>query len=337
MTIANQPPTANKKLLRQELSAVGLNATEAWKMLPGWWEDAISDPTGVFEIKGFIAQHYGLEIGPDGRLRRRQMSAACFKTRTGTDVEAIASARALASAVACDVSSVTIPPWQGSFPSARDLRQRILEAGSGCVSLDDLLSACWNAGVPVIYMPSLPVTGSKMDGMVTFCCGRPVILITKKTPAPAWMLFILAHEMGHVALGHLEQREGGALVDEDVSEEANQADDQERTANAYAIELLTGNKYFSLARALKAPSLARAAILRGRQEQIDPGHIILHAVKNTEMNGKIPWGLAGAALKLIGQDVPVALMCAEHLKRNLDLDALSDDSFEFLERIGLFG
>lgn len=34
-------------------------------------------------------------------------------------------------------------------------------------------------------MPSLPAAKSKMDGMVTFCGGRPVILVTKKASAPA--------------------------------------------------------------------------------------------------------------------------------------------------------
>lgn len=339
MTVANHAsPIDPKKQLQREFSAVGLKSKDAFQTLPEWWEEAVAHPSGVFEVRGFVAKHFGLEIGPDGRLRQRHMPHACFKTRTGTDVSEIASARALATAVAKVVASATTTPWSGSLPSAANLRTSALAHGNTpWVGLDDLLDACWSNGVPVVYMPSLPVTKSKMDGMVTFCGGRPVILVTKRASAPAWMLFVLAHEMGHVAEGHLDQCEGGAIVDENVSEGDGDPDEQERAANAYALHVLTGGKKgnIRLTRLMNAASLANAALLFGRANGIDPGHVLLNAVKNTQIKGKEPWALGNAALKHTGGNVPTADMCRDALRRNVDVDALSNDSFEFLKRIGL--
>ena len=339
MAVANRSLSADpKKLLQREFAAVGLKPKDAFHVLPEWWEEAVGHPSGMFEVRGFVAKHFGLEIGPDGRLRQRLMPHACFKTRTGTEATEIASARAMATAVAKVVASITMPPWSGSLPSASVLRNAAIANGkTPWVGLDDLLDACWSNGVPVIYMPSLPVTKSKMDGMVTFCGGRPVILVTKKASAPAWMLFVLAHEMGHVAEGHLDQCEGGAIVDEKVSEEADDTDEQEKMANAYALQVLTGGEKgnIRLNRLMNAAALADAALRFGRTNRIDPGHVILNAVKNSPINGKEPWPLGNAALKHIGEDVSTADMCREALRRNIDADALSDDSFEFLERIDI--
>lgn len=339
MAVANRAsPIDPKKLLQREFTAVGLKPTDAFHVLPEWWEEAVAHPSGVFEVRGFVAKHFGLEIGPDGRLRQRLMPHACFKTRTGTDVSEIASARAMATAVAKVVASVTTTPWSGSLPSAPELRAAAVAHGdTPWVGLDDLLDACWSNGVPVIYIPSLPVTKSKMDGMVTFCGGRPVILITKKASAPAWMLFVLAHEMGHVAEGHLDQCEGGAIVDEKVSEEGGDTDEQERAANAYALQVLTGGKKgnIRLKWLIPAEELAGKATEFGLKAGIDPGHVILNAVKNSPINGKEPWPLGNAALKLIGEDIPTVEMCRNALRRNIGVDDLADDSFDFLERIGL--
>ena len=339
MTVVNRSSYVDpKKLLQREFTNVGLRPKDVFSMLPEWWGEAVMHPSGVFEVRGFVAKHFGLEIGPNGRLRQCLMPHACFKTRTGTNVSEIASARAMATAVAKVVASITTNRWSGALPLAARLRATaVINGNMPWVGLDDLLNACWSNGVPVIYMPSLPVAKPKMDGIVTSCGSRPVILVTKKAPAPAWILFVLAHEMGHIALGHLDQcDEGGAIVDEQVSEESDDTDEQERAANTYALQVLTGGKDIRLTYLTNAAMLADAAFVYGRTNGIDPGHVILNAVKNSPINGKAPWPLGNAALKCIGENLPtVEEICREALRRNVDIDALPDDSFEFLERIGL--
>lgn len=347
MTVVNRPSSSDsKKLLTREFAAVGLKK-EVFEALPEWWEEALGHPSGVYEVRGFVAKHFGLEIGPNGQLRQRLMPHACFKTRTGIDITEVASARAMATAVARIVAAATVharppganTPWSGGLPSAADLRRAVLDSGRPWVSLSDLLAVCWEHGIPVVYLPSLPVSKPKMEGMVTFCGGRPVILVTtKKAEQPAWMLFVLAHEMGHVALRHLDECDGGSIVDEKVSEdEDGVADPQEVAANAYALQLLTGGErsVFSLKHLMKAEALAEAAMRFGRERHIDPGHVVLNAVRNTTVGGKSPWGLGTSALKHLDHESASSVMCRDALRQNVDLDALSDDSFEFLERLGV--
>ena len=337
MTVAARSSANHKKHLGSEFKAVGLNSKSTFEAMPEWWHDAILEPSGVYEIKGFVAKYFGLEIGPDGALRRRSLPQACFKTRSGTDVSEVASARAFATAVARMVASVTTVPWKGSLPAAAALRQTILGRGRPWVGLTDLLSVCWAHGVPVVYLPNLPVGTPKMEGMVTFCAGHPVIVATKKASHPAWLLFILAHEMGHLGSGHLSETEGGAIMDEKVSEDDPMDDDQEKEANRFALQLLTGgSQRIRLERLVQAQALADAAKRHGATHKIDPGHVILNAVRNTEYQGKNPWPLASAALKHSDHDGATAEeLCRAALRSHVDTDGLTDDGFDFIERLGL--
>ena len=107
MTAATRSSASHKTSLGKEFKAVGLNPKSTFDAMPDWWQDAIVEPSGICEIKGFVAKYFGLEIGPDGVLRRRSLPPACFKTRSGTDVSTLAPARALATAVDRMVASVT--------------------------------------------------------------------------------------------------------------------------------------------------------------------------------------------------------------------------------------
>ncbi len=339
---ANSPSSAKlKSQLSAEFSAVGLKAAEVWKTLPDWWRDAIAHPSGVHEIRGFVAKHFGLQIDRAGQLQQRSLPAACFKTRLGTDAATIASPRALATAVAHIVAQATPQPWTGALPSLDGLRTACLQrTDTPWVGLPDLLEACWSSGVPVIYLPALPTAEKKMDGMVTTCAGRPVVIITKKNERPGWILFVLAHEMGHVALGHLNtDDDGDTIVDEKVSEDdVESSDAQEQAANCYALQLLTGNgnSTLKLTHLMGARELAAIADRYGRQHGISPGHVVLNAVRHTKKNGKSLWSLGNESLKSLASEwEDTSVLCQRALRAHLDANTLSDDSFEFLERLGV--
>jgi len=53
------------------------------------------------------------------------------------------------------------------------------------------------------------------------------------------------------------------------------------------------------------------------------------------VGGKSPWALGTSALKHLDHESASSVMCRDALRQNIDLDALSDDSFEFLERLGV--
>jgi len=155
--------------------------------------------------------------------------------------------------------------------------------------------------VPVLYLPSLP-TSKKMDAVVVNMSGRPVICLTKKHKHESELLFLLAHEMGHVFHGHLEI--GQTLIDKKVNAQEKDLDKQENQANAFAIELLTGDEstqFHSNGRYLKASTLASAAEEHGKERNIDPGHIVLNWGHTTQQQTKLNqhWAIAKQALNIL--------------------------------------
>lgn len=332
MTLVNRQTLDPKNQLIKELAAVGFKK-DAFNLLPEWWEDAIAHPSGVHEIRGFLAKHLHLNVGADGALCSRDMPKACFKTRSGTPIDKIASARSFASGVASVVAFAAkhAAPWKG-FPDAASLRQEMLGKGRPWIGLTELLEICWGHGAPVVFLPTLPVNSPKMEGMVVYCRERPVILVTtKRAEDPSLMLFILAHEMGHLACGHIEP--GSTLVDEKIAAEGESDDGQELEADQYALKLLSDGKNIQLPRLIGAEALAKAALDHGARHQIEPGHVIMNAVKNTKIRNKNPWSLGNKALQCLPDRISSVNSCRDAVRANIDVDALPDDSFEFLERL----
>jgi hypothetical protein len=134
---------------------------------------------------------------------------------------------------------------------------------------------------------------------------RHVILVARESGVAAQYMFHVAHELGHIALGHLKHTT--AIIDADPYDEgpANPlVDDQEEVkADEFAQELLTGHSAFRVDRSSSAAGVSRVgtprelatrALAIGYQEHVDPGHV---AMCFGETTGE--WALAHAAAKLI--------------------------------------
>lgn len=340
---ATSDPHKVERELRRELSDIGIDWKSFKAALPEWKDVAFSSRAGTLELKIFLARNAGLEILEDGRLSTKALPAACFKTTSGTSPEQVRGARSIATACARLVARAAVPTWSG-FPSdSAELRGRLAATNSnGWIDLPTLLRGCWSFGVPVLYMPSLPAIGRKMEGMVTFVAGRPVVILTKKVPHPDWLLFILAHEIGHIACNHLVSSEGQAIVDDKVDLDIAEADgdSQEREANSFATALLgPDSKECRLGRPWpNAPRLAAIAQAFGETHKMSPGYVILNAAHNSTSRERSAYPLAQAALKLLpdaehGKDATA--ICRDFLTDNIDLDALSDDSIEYLENLAV--
>lgn len=170
-----------------------------------------------------------------------------------------------------------------------------------------------------------------MDGMVVMTRGRPAIFISKSQDLPAWVVFVLAHEIGHLALGHLASQEGSSIVDEAVNENTAAIDAQEKDANDYAAKLLVGARSSIKIMAMdNAERMAEAAKRFGAEQRIDPGHVLLNAANNTKIGGRSPYALAQAALKHIEISGAASDACRRALRANIDLDGLSDNEHQFL-------
>ena len=327
--------------LRAELAEAGLPWRSLKLVLPDWVDSAFESRSGVLELKTLLSRSLGLRVGSDGKLTTKELPAACFKTNAATTVDQVMAARSVATACGRLVAKATSNVFEPLPEDAETLRSNILRTSNKpWIDLPMLLEACWQHGVPVVYLPTLPVVGRKMEGMVTNVGGRPVIVLTKKVPHPDWLLFLLAHELGHLASGHLPAGEGEAIVDDTVDPSpGDDRDQQEREANRFATHLLApaGHEVRLGGRLPNAAKLAADALDYGTQNGMAPGYVILNAVHNTSVNGKKPYGLGQASLKLLAGDDAMSAgdYCRAALQRNISADLLRSDSLELLEKLEL--
>lgn len=319
--------------LYRRLKSVGLTRNQVRKfILPDWWDDeAAMNPAAFAEGISYVSRHLGVELAslrdPSRALTFRETGVCKFKKPKGTLDGQLELTRSLATCVARLISAATMEPCCPLPKTAAQTRCEILGQGQPWVSLSNLVDYCWSLGVPVVHLASF-LKDRRPDGMAVKVGGRPVVVLCKKVVAPAWLLFILAHELGHIVLGHIP--DNGVLIDENVNK--NECDDEESAANAFAIELLTGEKdgnFRAGGRWPNAETLARRAKELGRELQVDPGHIILNYA-HTMGNGFFP--VANAALAKLGTPNAVEIV-RRKLAEHLDWSRLPEESSEFLMRV----
>jgi hypothetical protein len=116
-----------------------------------------------------------------------------------------------------------------------------------------------------------------MAAMCVLIGNRAAILLAKDSMFPAQIAFYVAHEMGHLALGHLEP--GATLVDMDQERPILGGEDSEEgAADSYALELLTGAPELAVASGTGHASgreLARVALSASESAGIEPGTLAL--------------------------------------------------------------
>jgi hypothetical protein len=209
----------------------------------------------------------------------------------------------------------------------RAVRDEILATGAKWISLRALGRYCWEHGIPIVHISDFPEGQTKVDGIAIDIDGRPVIILSRDSRKLAWQLFILGHEVGHLGARHLGT--DAIIVDEDI-EETSDADPDEAVADRYALTLLGGDPDLrvSVEGSPSAAGLARAALERGRQLQIDPGHLVLKYAYNNNA-----WALANAALELMDPNSIAPQEINRWLFNEIDLGILPEESREFLAKM----
>ncbi len=308
-------------------------------LLPEWvTPEVLSDATVSSEIAAIIAKRLGLRTSPlfaatprVESLRRRDIK---YKRSIPNKSKNLTAATSIAISVAESVASACRVEFSPLTGSADALRREVLTYFPGkWLGLRNLLMTCWSHGVPVVYLAGLGQGVAKMDGMVVYTGDRPVIILSKVSPLWAWQLFILAHEVAHVVLGHVAP--GEILVDEELSEASYALKDNdldERAADRFAIELLNGrpNATYTLSEnRANFRELADGAYEFGKANQIDPGHIVLNFANQS---GKWDVGIAAAKV-LQGENPPASVVISEAMWRGIDPEALPMDTIEFLGRV----
>ncbi|MDE8702828.1 helix-turn-helix domain-containing protein [Adlercreutzia equolifaciens] len=98
-------------------------------------------------------------------------------------------------------------------------------------SLDDCRFVLNSCGVYLHHREAL--SESKVRGASIFCNGRPAVVYTKRFRSHDLVWFAIAHELGHIACGHLEE---GTIVSSDKDDDSK--DEKEQDANVFARDLL---------------------------------------------------------------------------------------------------
>lgn len=220
-----------------------------------------------------------------------------------------------------------------------ELREALL-AGRPFVSFGDVIAACWSLGVPVLHLRLFPAQTKGVTAIAVRLGGRHAILVARESGFEAQYMFHVAHELGHIALGHLKA--ASAIVDADPYDPANHQhelvdDDEERAADEYAQALLTGASSYQVLRQTKsagsaegtARELATRALQMSGQLQVDPGHLVMSFGYSTG-----DWPLANAAAKLLPQQSErPATLVNRVLWGQLNMPGVAEESVAYLQAV----
>jgi hypothetical protein len=194
------------------------------------------------------------------------------------------------------------------------------------ITLPQLLRTAWLAGIPVLPLCNLPAGAKKPDALTTMIGDRPVIVVLSGRKSPSWLAFIIAHELGHVFRRHIQP--GHTLVDEKI--DAASSDAEEREANAYGLQLITGHGSLKLVSSGNAPTIAglvAAAESFGRAHRMAPG---VAALNYGFANDRWPVAVGAVSVLEKGEDATAQLRAAmmEHLKE----DDFSGEAWAWVKR-----
>lgn len=307
----------------------------AW---PRWWSDeADASQSARLELRFTVARQLGLDptsLVEDGSPRFLWKEEARFKHLAGESEDERAGLGSFGRAVAAALLSAT-PPSDERLRgvSASELRSVVLTRQRPFVSVDDLLAIAWGLGIPVAHLRVFPWERKRMAAMAVGVGDRAAALLAKDSAYPAPIAFYLAHELGHIALGHVSAER--FIVDLEDDEPALAANDaEEQAADAFALELLTGEPEPRVVLApdsarATARELARIALEAGPELRIEPGVLALCFGYSTT-----DWRTAYGAVRLIyGERNPVWEYVNEVALAQLELGSVSIETADFVRAV----
>lgn len=301
----------------------GISREFVRRALPAWWEDSIAEtPAGLQQACLYFAQAFNLDPRSiysghaEVSFRTAERKFKLSQNMKEVDVAPSANYASAMARLALAASKASPSPIS---PDPLELRRTVLSAG-GIVNLENLLAWCGSVGIPVMHIADMP--GKKMLAVAIRSNGNFAVVLSRKGTASE-MLFWLAHEIGHIALGHLAS--DGFLADE---KEGAAQDNDEVEANDFALKLLNGRPAnYTLGRFMVAQSFATAALQYGKANAIDPGHVVLNVAKNMKA-----FPLGKAALKFIPDQDDACIKVNRNFYANADFHRLSDDQAALLSQ-----
>jgi hypothetical protein len=300
--------------------------------LPDWWDDEIAKTkAGYLQTIDIISNNLGINLAKlltnsdTINLKR----SAVIKFKTAKNVEIPASSiwpRSLALRISELIEEVLEIEFQSIPDSAAEIRKEIFEKYQQ-LNLETFLEYLWSNGIPALHISEFPDGLKKMDGMVFNLLNRPIIIISKNRKHDAWLLFVIAHELGHFVKKHLKQSDN-IIYDANIE---NEEDDEEKQANEFALELLTGstNPKFEIPKNIDS-SFRLINIIKavGNKTKIDPGVIALNFAYQTNN-----WVLAAQTLNNLDPKANAVAKIRTKMKQYLNFEKTSVENADFLQRV----
>lgn len=315
--------------LKRNLRRAGLGDSAIGAAWPRWWSDAAANsPSARAELRFTLARRLGLAPRSlvDDRVEFVWRDEARFKHLSGeSDVQ-----RAALTSFGIVIGHLLLSSTEHHTPlvdvEPNRIRAELLN-NSPFVDLATLLAMCWALGLPVVHLRVFPLVAKRMHAMVVREGDRHAILLGRDASYPAYVAFDVAHEFAHVVLGHVKQ--ASALVEISDPLEGGESDDEESSADSFALTLLTGTDQPDIRPdrdQFGARQLATAALKVAPGARIEPGTIALcHAYRSGE------WAKASAAMRYIyTEPKPTWREVNGVASTQIDWHALSDDRAEYL-------
>ena len=319
--------------IRRSLREAGLTATAIDAVWPQWWsEEAEGSASATAELRYSLSRRLGLApsslfdnepsfVWSDDTLFKNLGAATDSEAAILASFSVAVGRSAIAATTGADQSLVR--------RSAADLRATVLKFARW-VGLRELRSLCWGIGIPLLYLEVFPLEQKRMHAATARVGDRHAILIGRHSSFPAQVAYYVAHEIGHIALGH--SMDAAAVLDVDDPLRAVDADGDERAADRYALELLTGSADPQLEASVEnftAQSLADAVLQEGPAHGIDPGVL---ALCMGHRSGR--WAQVFGALKRMGGEDPGVSGELNRLARaEFAWDAIPVDTQDFLDTV----
>lgn len=324
---------AGVRKLRAELKRARFSEQAIDAAWPAWWTDeAAASPSAAAELRFALARRLGLspralcgervEFVWKNRARFKHLGSEDEIEQSVLTSFGVAIGRALIQG--CEYRA------QLASVEAHDLRRRMLRTGKPFIDLRLLLALCWGVGIPVAHLRVFPLRAKSMHAMVVSADGRYAILLGKDSNYPAQIAFALAHEIAHIALGHIA--DSPALVDMKDPSEAKDNDTDEKDADRWALALLTGNPEPVIETNIdnfSARSLAEQAKKAGFERRIEPGTLALCLGYHRKT-----WPVAQKALRFIYDEPRPAWREVNALADSqLSWHALTFDTADYLRTV----
>lgn len=324
--------------LIKRFEAVGFEGGFVRDCLPDWWDRQYEESESSWlQLQLGLAQRLSIEpssMFDDAQpLRINVPGNPKYKHLKLTEAQQRA-VYGFGAGVARLVTSAMRDGARAEELSPVELRTSLLKGlGAPWIGLPEVLTLCASLGIPVGHLTVFPAGVKGMAAMTLRAGGRGVIFCARKPIHPAQAAFFIAHELGHLALGHVS--DGAAIVeaitmDPEEQIEGEELDPDEQAADQFAFQLLTGMPSLTVqgpGDKGNAMELLRGCEAAGREMAVDPGLLMLCYGRATKR-----WPTAGAALKRHqAEGISVASEINRGLRSQLDPGLLSYGDLGYLD------